>query len=299
MKKILITGASGLVGSNLYDFLKMEYSVIGTHLNFPTNNTVYLDVNNHNGQSAHFINEFHPDIIIHCGALTNVEYCEINETESYLQNVVTTKKIIEIAKLNRSKIVYFSTDYVFDGVSGPYDELDSPNPINIYGKHKLICENLILEDPNNLVVRITNVYGNELRNKNFLSRIILQISKGEFINLKLPYDQFATPIGAHDIAKAINLLLKFDSNGIFHLSSTDYMNRVHFANLVLNYFDYGNYKLEVIDTKNLNQVAKRPLKGGLLNFKFCNKFPEFEFTNINYYLNKVKNDTEFNKKINR
>jgi dTDP-4-dehydrorhamnose reductase len=284
MKNVLVIGASGLVGSNIIQYFKTEYNVLGTYFSYKTENTIFLDVNDYDSINHVEIESFKPNVIIHCGALTNVDLCELENEKSYLNTVQSTQNIIKLSEKYGAKLIYISTDYVFDGVNGPYDENDSPNPINVYGEHKLKAENLVKNLNDFLIIRITNVYGNELRNKNFISRIINQIQKKESIVLTLPYDQFATPINSSDIAKALILLINKKCKGVYNISSTDYLNRVHLAQKVLSHFAYNNFTLKTLPTAELNQSAKRPLNGGLKNNKFVNEFPDFLFTNVNDYL---------------
>src|SRR5690606_15677721 len=167
------------------------------------------------------------------------------------------------AKACGSKFVYLSTDYVFDGEHGPYRETDSVNPISIYGAHKLQAEQYALEHlPDTLVLRVTNVYGDEIRGKNFIARIIDQCVKGQHLNLTLPYDQFASPTNAWDIARAMLVLLEHQKQGVYHICSSDYMNRVELALKVLSYFPNVTYTLQAVDTTSLKQQAARPLFGG-------------------------------------
>src|SRR5690606_71498 len=192
------------------------------------------------------------------------------------------------AKACGSKFVYLSTDYVFDGEHGPYRETDSVNPISIYGAHKLQAEQYALEHlPDTLVLRITNVYGDEIRGKNFIARIIDQCVKGQKLVLKLPYDQFATPTNAYDIARAMFLLLRDGKKGIYHMAGSDFMNRVELALRVLHYFPQASYELIPISTEALQQPAKRPLIGGFVKHKFSSEYPDFLFGTVDTYLTSV------------
>jgi dTDP-4-dehydrorhamnose reductase len=185
-------------------------------------------------------------------------------------------------------MVYISTDYVFNGDAGPYNENDTPNPINAYGKHKLLAEQFVLKSIlDSLVLRITNVYGDEARGKNFIARIVQQCQQEKPFCLKLPYDQFATPINAQDIARAMFYLINDKKTGIYHLASTDYMNRVELATRTLSYFPHAQCSMESIDTVTLKQNAKRPLIGGLLKIKFTTEYPTFIFTNVDDYLRSI------------
>lgn len=284
---ILIVGASGLVGGNcLAQFQNSgKHKAFGTHYKYPTSETFYFNSSDLNDKQNEEIKLYPVDAIIHCAALTFVDYCEQNPEESYQKTVVSARNMIELAKIKKTKLVYLSTDYVFDGKSGPYTEEDKVNPVSVYGAHKLEAENEIVSSGiPYLIVRITNVYGEELRGKNFISRIIQQINNKEKIELKLPSDQFATPINAADIAKCIELLLESNKTGIYHLASTDFMNRYQLAERVVGSFGYNNSTLTPVKTLELNQIAKRPLKGGLLAVKFLQEFPNFRFSNVDDYL---------------
>jgi len=290
--KIFIIGASGLVGSHCLSFFKsIGWEVLGTHLNFPTDDTEKFNFSSDDVEQ--FLKDFNfiPDAIVHCAALTNVDYCEHNIEESYSKTVFPTKKIVEYCQRNQTYLAYISTDYVFDGLKGPYTEEAPVNPLNIYGKHKLECEKEVSKLSNHLILRITNVYGEEERSKNFISRLVSDLQNGVQKSLNLPYDQFATPIYAGDIAKMIQRLIEDRKYGIYHLSGSDYYNRYQLAKKILSYFnDYKGLILNPIRTRNSDQVALRPLNGGLLNIKFINEYPEFTFENVDSFLLKVLKD---------
>ena len=288
--KTFIIGASGLVGGNCLEYFNAKnWKNIGTYFSFKTDNTVFFDTLNLDNPDNFDVKKFQPDVIVHCGALTHVDYCETNEQESYEKTVLSAKNIVDLAKKLNAKLVFISTDYVFDGANGPYEEADKPNPISIYGKHKLEAENYVLQELKDaLILRITNVYGDEIRGKNFVSRIVEQAKNKQNLTLKLPIDQYATPINAADIARCLYLLLNDKQNGIFNISSTDYMNRVQLALRILNYFPNASYDLIPLSTAELNQPASRPLQGGLKNGKFATLYPDFVFSTVDEYVNKNK-----------
>lgn len=289
--KILIIGASGLVGGNCYTYFSDKgENVVGTHLNFPDKYTIYLDtvqIDSKSNQPFFDLN-FQPEAIIHCGALTNVDYCEKNVDESFLKTVVSAHNVVELSKRYKAKLVYLSTDYIFDGKNGPYTEEAIANPLGVYGKHKLEAEESIVKSmEDHLILRVTNVYGDEIRGKNFISRIIDNTLSNKI--LELPVDQFATPINAMDIARAAYLLIKDDKRGVYHLGSTDYYNRYHLAYKVKSYVNAAELTLVPKYTHELNQPAERPLRGGLLPIKFLSEYPDFLFSNVDEYLSeKIK-----------
>lgn len=290
--KVLVIGASGLVGSHCLNYFnEKKVSVLGTHLTFKTSETVFYDPLGETGFSFLDNYNFRPDIIIHCGALTNVDYCEENILKSYDLTVQSTKIVAEYCRKNSIKLIYISTDYIFDGVNGPYTENEKPNPVNIYGKHKLEAEIIVQELSDYIIARITNVYGEEERSKNFIAHLLTLIKSKTDKTFNLPYDQFATPIYAGDIARMLYLLIFDKKVGIYNLSSTDYYNRFQLANKVKSYFDEVEHlNLKPISTQSLEQKAKRPLSGGLLNNKFLAEYPTFELTNVDAFIFKtIKN----------
>ncbi|MCO5233795.1 MAG: SDR family oxidoreductase [Chitinophagales bacterium] len=286
--KILIIGASGLVGSNCLKYLSENGNeCIGTYYSYAAQNTVFFDTLNLDNAENFNIDSFQPEVIIHCGALTHVDYCEQNEEESYKYSITSTVNVIQLAKKYSSKIIFISTDYIFDGKNGPYDEQEMASPISVYGRHKWEAEQAVSNaNLDYLILRITNVYGDEERGKNFVARIIDQALKGQHLTLKLPIDQYATPINAADIAKAIALLLENQKSGIYNIASTDYMNRVQLSLRVLKYFPKATYDLIPLSTEKLHQAARRPLQGGLKSAKFLTEFPDFIFSTVDDYVQK-------------
>ena len=284
--KIFISGASGLLGSNCLKYFKEQgIEAVGSHLSFPTKDTVYFDTLNQSDPKSFDLVKFNPDIILHCGALTNVDYCEDHQEESYEKTVKSTTLLIQSAKKCNAKFVFISTDYVFDGNNGPYAENSPTNPINIYGIHKLLAEKEVMKyNISSLIIRITNVYGDEERGKNFVARIVNQCKSHTPLKLNLPFDQYATPTNAYDIARALYLLIKDDKFGIYHIGGSDFMNRVTLALKVLRYFPDAKYELNTLSTLTLNQKAQRPLLGGLIPFRFLEEYPDFLFNNLDDYL---------------
>ena len=287
MMRFLIIGASGLVGGNALRYLKEQpdTEVLGTHFSFATPETYFFDTLNLDNPANYPIADFKPTHILHAGALTHVDYCEEHPEESYRQTVQSTINVLQLTKAFSAKVIYVSTDYVFDGKSGPYDEEAVPNPINIYGKHKLEAEQLIQKDSSeHLILRITNVYGDEIRGKNFVSRLLDFAKNAEEIELKLPYDQYATPVNAWDIAKAFFRLCIYGKSGLYHISSTDYLNRVQLTQKIIKHFKNCRITVKPFSTSSLLQKAPRPLQGGLKCSKFLSQNIDFDYSSVDDYL---------------
>lgn len=284
--KVFIIGASGLVGSNcMKHFSEQGWEVKGSYFSYAQEGLHFYNTLQADDPNNFDVAGWQPDVIVHCGALTHVDYCETHEAESYTQTVQSTQHIIALANRCGARMVYLSTDYVFDGKEGPYKEEDPIHAISVYGRHKLEAEQATLKEvPAALVLRVTNIYGDEARGKNFVARIVQQCKDGVALTLKLPYDQFASPTNALDIAKAMFLLLRDNKEGIYHIGGTDYMNRVSLALRVLKYFPNATYTLEALSTASLQQPAARPLNGGFVTAKFSREYPEFLFSNVDDYL---------------
>jgi dTDP-4-dehydrorhamnose reductase len=287
--KVFIAGASGLVGSNcMKHFTEQGWNVKGSYFSYEVPGTVFYNTLEPGDENNFDILNYKPDVIVHCGALTHVDYCEANQDESYQKTVQSTKNLIDVAKQCGARFVYISTDYVFDGHNGPYREDARVNPLSVYARHKLEAEQMSLKElPNTLVLRVTNVYGNEARGKNFVARIVDQCINKQKLTLKLPYDQYASPANAWDIARAMFVLLNDNKQGIYHIGSTDYLNRVELALRVLAYFPDAEYDLIPISTADMKQPAARPLLGGFVKMKFSNEYPDFLFGNVDTYMQEL------------
>lgn len=272
------------------NFLKVfwddrKYTIQGTHLNNAAPLTAYFNTTDPSDPENFDVAAFDPDLIVHAGAMTHVDACEDQPAQSHLHTVSSTENMVDLARTCGAKMIYISTDYVFDGEDGPYTEEASPNPQSIYGEHKLEAEQKISSALNDyLILRITNVYGEERQGKNFILRLINNLLKGAVDELPLPFDQYATPINAFDVARAAKKLVENDHQGIFHLGSTDYMNRCQLASRVLSYFPNHGATITPHSTRALNQRAKRPLQGGLKSEKFLRLFPDFTFSNVDDFL---------------
>ena len=284
--RVLIAGASGLVGGNcMKHFSEQGWDVKGSYFSFATENTVFYNTLEPGHPDNFDVKAFAPDVIVHCGAMTHVDLCESQPEESYQKTVQSTRNLIDLAKECGARFVYLSTDYVFDGTDGPYLEDDAVNPLSVYARHKLEAEELSLKElPDTLVLRVTNIYGDEVRGKNFIARIIEQCMNRQKLTLKLPYDQFATPTNAWDIARAMFVLLRDGKKGIYHICGSDFMNRVELALRVLQYFPDAEYELIPMSTAELQQPAKRPLIGGFVKLKFASEYPDFLFGTVDSYL---------------
>ncbi|AND85380.1 sugar nucleotide-binding protein [Clostridium tyrobutyricum] len=263
MKNILIVGASGFLGNELYKIFKKDssYKTYGTYSKNENSNLLYLDVTDIESIKKVF-EKIKPNIIIITAALTNVEYCEESKENVYKINVEGIKNISNISKPYNCKVIYISTEYVFDGKNGPYSEIDEVNPINYYGKTKLSGEKVIQTYIRNyMIVRTTVVYGWNLESKNFIMQLIKNLNENKI--MKVPVDQISSPTYCPNLASMIKESCDNNLCGVFNIVGKDVMNRYEFAVKSAEVLNLDKNLLVPVKTENLGQIAKRPLNAGL------------------------------------
>ena len=258
MNKILITGGSGLLGSNIAKLAASEFDV---HATYNKNKVRIKDV--------HFfqldltkkeqlvkIEQIRPDFIIHCAAITNVDYCEDHPNEAYNQNVLTSINIAEIAKKIRAYLIHISTDSVFDGEKGDYKEDDTPNPINIYGKTKLKAEQNVLSTHAHSCVVRTNIYGWNKRDKFSLAEWMLnKLTNNE--ELPALKDVYFSPILVNDLAEVLFKLQERKYAGIIHIAGSEICSKLDFAYMVAEVFELDKSLIKPVSIHELGLKAPR------------------------------------------
>jgi CDP-6-deoxy-D-xylo-4-hexulose-3-dehydrase len=262
IKKVLLIGVSGQVGRALYNRIGFEYEVYGTYWKkaIPFGRPLNIA---EKGEVERSFAEIKPEIVILCGSLTNVELCEEDKTLAELINIVGTRNVVEEAKRHNSKLIFFSTDYIFDGKDGPYSEDALPNPINYYGKTKLLGEEIVKTLPSYLIIRTTGVFSFEENGQNFAMQVIRKGILGE--EIQVPSDQIANPILASNLADCVAELI--EKEGVYNISGKQVLSRYDFALSIADSFLFDKGLIIPVLTSSLDQKAKRPLNGGLITDK--------------------------------
>lgn len=262
----LIIGASGLIGGYILDVLSRKgCKPQGTAFKQKIPNLITFDITKIN-EVRFLLNKFKPDVLFISAANSNVDLCEIEPNKTRRVNVRPVEHIIEEALKRGIKIVYFSSDYVFDGTSGPYVEIDIPSPISEYGRQKLQVEQMLQQSTIDfLIVRITVVYGKECLGKNFIVRIMNELKAGN--KILIPQDQIGTPTYALDIAETVVRLVENNATGIYHVAGPDLISRYELALLAAEIFGLRKDLLVPVITTTLNQKALRPLRAGLRSIR--------------------------------
>src|SRR5262245_19746501 len=225
--RVLIIGGSGFVGTALRGVFGS--GAIGTYHNHPVDGLRQLDIRDA-GAVAALLSELHPEVILHPAAQPHVDWCEDHIEESAAVNVTGTRNVAAAARDIGARYVYFSTDYLFNGAAGPYQEDAEPEPLNVYGRHKLEAERIIrgtLQDY--LIVRICNVFGFEPAGKNFVMALVARGRSREPMNI--PSDQWGNPTYADNLAVAVKELAESAHRGVLHVVGPESMDRVRFARM--------------------------------------------------------------------
>ena len=267
--RILITGAFGQLGHALQSVLsrKSNYELICTGRKIKKGQEgIPLDIRNQVALKE-IINTTAPDILINLAAMTNVDACELNPKLAGEINVAGLQHICDSFK---GKIIHLSTDYVFDGTSGPYKEDDPLNPISIYGKTKLASEHILLEkDIKNLVIRGNVLYDySPHTSASFLNWVVSSLKNNQ--EIKVVEDQFNNPTWTRSMSDIIELSIENDLEGIIHWGDSEHISRFEFAKLIAKKFSLDESLIKPILTSELNQPARRPLQSGLSTEKLVN-----------------------------
>ncbi len=278
--KILVTGTKGQLGYDIAKILKDKYEVTSVDIE-------ELDITNRSNVELFFSNqEF--DSIIHCAAFTNVEEAEEKRKICFDVNVNGTKYLVEQAKKMNSSFIYFSTDYVFDGLKDNnenYSEDEVVNPINYYGLTKELGEQEVRNYEKHFILRISWVFG---ENGNNFTKIMLKLAK-ERKNLNVINDQIGSPTYTYDIANNIEQFLKSNKYGTYNFTNTNYTSWADYARLI---FNLKEIDVKVFDISAVEYItkAKRPLNSKLSQEKLVSKgfksLPSWDDA-VKRYLNKI------------
>jgi len=291
MDRLLVTGASGLLGSKIVGLAREDYEVIPLHnTNSLHPNSLKLDITNQN-QVFNLFNKLKPDAAIHTASETNVDKCETEKKLAWEVNVDGTRNIAEACQKSGAKLLYISTDYVFNGKKGNYNEEDEPNPINYYGVTKLEGEKQIISHCRNYVILRTSVlYGWHPWKQNFVTWIINALKQGKEITVVK--DHYNTPTLADNLAEMALEAVQKDLQGLYHASGSERISRYEFAKQIAKEFNLNQSLIKPIKMSQLTAwIAKRP-KDSSLNTDKIQKQLKTKPLNVTEGLNRMKKEAE-------
>ncbi len=275
-KRVLITGANGLLGQALVDRLDSEsdYDVLATARDdaprFPPSQCDYapMDVTVPDEVSATF-EDFDPTVVVNCAAMSDVTECDENRNQAWTVNARAVKRLAKHCQDAGARLVQVSTDFVFNGDRGPYDERARPDPVNYYGRTKLAGENALREvDLSNwAIARTVLLYGTglNLSRSNVVLWIIDQLSAGETIHVVT--DQWRTPTYVPDLADGLARLIEREETGIYHLSGREMVTIRELAETVADVFDFDSALIDPVPSDYFDDAVERPSRTGFIILK--------------------------------
>jgi len=260
--RALVIGASGQVGAALMDALRMRgHEARGTFAKHPFPGLDPLDLTDH-AAVARAVAAARPDWVFCPAGLSHVDYCEDHADEAMAANRDGPAAAARAAATAGAGFVYYSSDYVFDGVSGPFGEDDAPRPLGVYGRSKHGGEQAVLAACRRaVIIRPSVVYGPERQEKNFVYQLIRACREGR--DFRLAVDQHASPSYNPDVAAASVELCERELLGLWHVAGAEVLDRYAFAVLIGKEFGLDGSRLSAVTTASLAQKARRPLDGGL------------------------------------
>jgi len=272
-KRIFITGSNGLLGQKVARAALTKAVVIGCDQSpvSALDGVVYHQLDITDGDKLEqVICKAAPDWVVHTAAITDVDLCEREQELAWQVNVVGTENVVKVCRRSGSKMAHLSTDYVFDGKTGPYREEDPPNPLGYYGRTKLESERSVLE-AEAVVVRTMVLFGYEISVRpNFVTWAAGELKAGR--RIRIVTDQWGNPTFADDLAETLLKLCREGATGLFHFSGADYVTRYDMVMKMAALFQSDPNLVIPITTSDLGQAARRPLKSGLRTDKIKEQF---------------------------
>ncbi len=264
MKKLLIIGASGLLGSKLFVQAADRYEVVGTYNPEVDGRTAWrlepLDIGSKD-EVERLFQKTQPECVILTAAMTNVDACEKKQLVANRVNATGPELAARSCKRLGAKLVHVSTDYVFDGTkSRKYREDDIPRPISVYGSTKLAGERAVLSTlPDAVIARPAVLYGwNPIEDKeNFVVWVLKKLRDRQRVTLF--EDQWISPTYADDLSRTLLELLEKDVSGIWHVSGPDCLDRPTCGHMIADVFGLDKSLVFPAPSSSVPLPAKRPM----------------------------------------
>lgn len=300
-KKLFVIGTGGLTGSKLVEIAKKDFEIFGSY-NYrdpksSIQKNIKLDISN-STKIKKILEEIKPDVVINTAGINNVDYCEKNPDLALKINIQAVKEICKITKKLGTKFVQLSSDSVFDGTKKlPYIETDDVKSINFYGKTKIESEKIVLENPNNVVVRASVLYGylphnlakiesSSKKSINFGQWLINKLVLNE--NVRIITDEFSSPIIADDFARSILHIIKHNKIGIFHSAPKLQITRYDFSIKIAKTLGLPTELIQPVSNKELGRDVVTG-NNKCLNSEKMENVLDYKFLTLDESLNLLKN----------
>jgi len=260
--RLLVIGATGQVGAAVAD-VATESRAIGSVIRASrtVNEPAYrIDLGDESSVLG-LLEATQPTHVVLTAATTNVAWCQQHPHESRRVNVDGVKAVTSGSSRLGAHLTFISTDYVFDGTSGPYAETDKTRPINVYGAQKLEAEQLVLGSADALVIRTCQVFGPDPRRANFVLRTVDSVRQGH--DAEAAVDSFGTPTFAPDLGRIIVDLVRRGETGVWHVAGAEHLSRFDLATMAVRAFGGDDSAIRQATSATVSDGVPRPLISGL------------------------------------
>lgn len=269
-RRLIVTGASGFVAGSVIWQAGPEWEVHALsgkpaplhrpHLHWHT-----LDVLDHD-ELRRVFEHIRPSVVIHTAAIADINFCEANTDTADQVNIMLTRALVELCREGGARMIFTSTDTVFDGEKGNYTETDAPGPVNYYGHTKVMAEEFVQERLHDWVIaRPAIVLGLPFfsAGNSVLVRLLASLQAGE--EIKALAKEVRTPIDVVTLGAALLELAGNSYQGILHLSGNDRMDRPTFSRLIAERMGYPTRLIVPVDARGIAGRAPRPRDVSLNN----------------------------------
>ena len=260
-KRILITGGSGFVGGHVIDQALGEWEIYATYQKHPFTikgvNSIQLDLEN-DEKIFKAVKDIQPDVMVHTAACSDIDLCEKNKIRTFRINSEVTAQLAQLSTQIGCRMIYISSDMVYDGEKGNYSETDKTQPISVYGKSKLVGEeNVIAYASNYAIARLALVYGPPKTGSNsFSEKILERVRRGK--TMPLFTDQYRSPILVSNAAEALLELAESDFNGILNLGGSEKVDRYSFGLQLAEVRGFDRSILKPVSMSEVSFGVQRP-----------------------------------------
>ncbi|MDA0309144.1 MAG: SDR family oxidoreductase [Bacteroidetes bacterium] len=270
--RVLVTGSNGLLGQKLVELLMQQpgLELWATGLGesrYPLPAAVNyrpLDIRDAKAVQACWA-EARPEAVVHAAAMTNVDACELQKEDCDAINVLGTQFVVEACAQHQSHLIHISTDFIFNGNDGPYDETGQPDPVSHYGLSKWKAEQTVIQSSLKwAILRTVLVYGvtQGMARSNIVLWARNALQSGNPV--RVVNDQFRSPTLAEDLAMACWLAIQRKAEGIYHISGPDMMGIDELVRRVASFWNLPLDSMETVSSSTLNQPARRPPRTGFI-----------------------------------
>lgn len=258
--RLLVVGASGLVGSDVMRAASgwVTHGVARTVNGLASESMDLLDLH----AIERVVSRVQPDAVVIASAWPWVDGCEKDPSRSERENVQTVQNLLHVIGPS-PRVVFFSTEHVFDGLAPTYDEASAPNPLSVYAKHKRAVEERLLTRGRSLIARTSYVFGAEARRKNFMYRVMDASESGS--PLKVPSAQAGMPTWSVWLAQSALTLLAREFEGIAHLTGPEVLTKAQWARLLADGLLLPKVEIIEVPWQESGQIAPRPERVRLLS----------------------------------